>query len=219
MGYQLLTDQLSNLVYEDKNLFFLENFYNEIYIKYKEFISEKKYKNAQEMIIKLYEIVEFLPKIHLVGKINANLNIINILIDIICLINNLNVFENKIKFNEFQRDGYLYNILNLELYSLIIINYISLLLDLDNLETVKFIFNKLITKIIEYKNIKEKSVEKTFTPHIVCIRYYSIVLNRFCFNYSIKNNCDLLDSFQYFQKLIPESREINTFLFMEFLVL
>ena len=215
MGYQLLTDQLSNLVYEDKNLFYLENFYNEIYSKYKEFINEKKYKNAQEMIIKLYEIVEFFPKIHLIGKINANLNIINILIDIICLINNLNVFENKIKFNEFQRDGYLYNILNLELYSLIIINYISLLLDLDNLETVKFIFNKLISKIIEYKNIKEKLVEKTFTPHIVCIRYYAIVLNRFCFNYSIKNNCDLLDSFQYFQKLIPESREINTFLFME----
>ena len=215
MGYQLLSDEICTLVYDEKNIFFLENFYNEIYIKFKEFITNNKLINGQLMIFRIYQVIEYLPKINLLDKISSNLNIYNILIDIICLINNFNVFENKIKFDKFQRNGYSYNVLNMELYCLQIVLFISLLLDFDNLETVKFIFNKLITKIKEYKTIKESSNKKTFTPHIVCIRYYTIILNRFCFHYSIKNNCDLIDSFKYFQDIIPESKDINSFLFIE----
>ena len=212
MGYRLFSDEISHLVYDDKNLFFLENFFYEIYTKFKDFINKEDYKDAQTMIYRLYEVIKFLPKINLIDKISSKLGIFNNLIDIVCLINNLNVFENKIKFNAFQRHGYLFYLLNIELYCLQITIFISLLLDLDNLETVKFIFNKLITKINEYKTLKGSLDKKIFTPHIVYIRYYSIFLNRFCFNYSIKNKCDLLDSFQYFQNLIPESREINSFL-------
>ena len=37
--------------------------------------------------------------------------------------------------------------------------------------------------------------------------------------YSVKNNCDILDSFQYFQSIVPESKKINIFLFKELISL
>ena len=215
MGYQLISDHLIDLVYDEKNIFFLENFFVEVYNKLKEFINKEEYEKAEKMLYRLYEIILFLPKLNYIDKIRNNLKIINIIIDIIGLINNLNTFDNKIKFNKFQRNGYMFHILNCELFCIYISIMISLLLDFDNLETVKNIFNQIITKILEYKKNKENLSKKTFSPHIAYIRYYSVFLNRFCFNYSAKHNCDLLDSFQYFKKIIPESKDINLFLFIE----
>ena len=94
-------------------------------------------------------------------------------------------------------------------------NFISLLLDFDKLESIQFIFNKMISKLKEYKKYKENLKKKIFSPHIVYIRYYSIFLNRFCFHYSVNHNCDLFASFEHFQSIVPESKEINIFLFNE----
>jgi hypothetical protein len=44
-------------------------------------------------------------------------------------------------------------------------------------------------------------------------------LNRFCFDYSIKNGCDLLDSFNHFQQIYPKSKKLNIFLFEELISL
>ena len=49
------------------------------------------------------------------------------------------------------------------------------------------------------------------SPYITLIRLYIIVLNRFCFYYSLENNCDLFDSFKYFNLLSKCSK----FLFNE----
>ena len=215
MGYQILSEHLCDLVYDEKNIFFLENFFFEVYNKLKEFINKEEYEKAEKMLSRLFEIVLFLPKLNSIDKIRYNLKIINIIIDIIGVINNLNTFDNKIKFNKFQRNGYLFHILNCEAYCIHISILISLLLDFDNLESIRIIFNQIITKILEYKKYKENLPKKTFSPHIVYIRYYSVFLNRFCFNYSAKHNCDLFDSFQYFQKIIPESKNIYLFLFIE----
>ena len=215
MGFQLLTDELCQLVYDEKNLNFSEIFYQDVYNKIKAFIESKEYRKMELLFHRLYEIVKFLPKVRFINIIRTNLKMFDILIDIICLLNNLNSFENKIKLNKFQRDAFSSVLLNCEIFTLLITVLISLILDFDNIETTKFIFNKLITKILEYKKIKENLPKKTFTPHIVVIKYYAIFLNRFCFHYSIKNNCDLLDSFQYFQSIIPESKDINLFLFKE----
>ena len=76
----------------------------------------------------------------------------------------------------------------------------------------------MIEKLFEYKNYKESLKKKIFTPHITYIRCYSILLNRFCFHYSINNNCDLLDSFYYFQNLFPETKKLNSFLFKELII-
>ena len=215
LGYQLLTDDLADLVYDEKNKEILKDFHIEVYNKIKEYIEKKEYNKASNIIYRLYCIVKYLPKLSMINQITSNINIFVVLIDITNLINNLNVFENKIKFTSFQRDGLCYDLLDYELFGLLISNLISYLVDFDNLEKVKIIFSKLITKIQEYKRFKENLPDKTFTPHIVCIRNYSIFLNRFCFSYSIKNNCDLLNSFQYFQSIIPESKDINKFVFLE----
>ena len=215
MGYQLLSDQLSNLVLSEKNQYFMENLLGEIYDKYKYYLYSKMNENAYELIFNLYKIVEYLPKLSLIDTICSNLTLKCHIIDIFCLLNNINTFENNLKFDKFQREGYLYGLLNCEIYSMLTMLLISNLIDFNNLETVKYIFNKIISKIKEYKTYKENLESKTFSPHIICIKCYSIFLNRFCFNYSIKNNCDLLDSFNYFQSVIPESKEINLFLFKE----
>ena len=215
MGYQLLSDQLSILVFSEKNLFFLENVFSEIYDKYKHYLYFKFNKKAEQLIYNLYKIVEYLPKLGLIDKLYSNLTLKGIIIDIICLLNNFNAFESKLKFDVFQREGYLPGLLNCEIYSILTFLLISNLIDFNNLENVKYIFNKIISKIQEYKAYKEKLENKTFSPHIMCIKIYSIFLNKFCFNYSMTNNCDLLDGFNYFQSVFPESKEINLFLFQE----
>ena len=218
MGFQLLSEELSNLLYSEGNIFFLENLFDEVYNKFKGFITKEEYKSAELMILRVYEIVKYLPIANLMDKINNNCQIFDKLIDIIGLINNLNIFSNQIKFDKFQRDGFLFNILNIELFSLNIAILMSFLINFDKLQSTQFIFKKIISKIKEYKTYKENLLEKNYSPHIVYIRYYSIFLNRFCFHYSIKNDCDLLDSFIYFQSIIPESKEINTFLFNELII-
>ena len=215
MSYQLLSDNLSEILYNENNIDFLENFFFKFYLEINVLFNLGTFLLADEISNKLYEFIKYLPKLQIIDKIKSNLKIHSIIIDIICLINNLNVFENKIKFDVFQREGFLYNLLNCEMYFLLIASLLSFLIDYNNLDSVKFIFNKLITKLNEYKNYKEKQKEKTFTPHIDYIRYYSIFLNRFCFNYSVNNNCDLLDSFQYFQNLFPETKELHAFMFKE----
>ena len=87
------------------------------------------------------------------------------------------------------------------------------LIDFSNHETVKYIFNKIFNKLIEYKNYKENLPQKMYSPHISIIKYYSIFLNRFCFHYAFNNNSNLYDAFQYFLSLFPESRELNKFCF------
>ena len=174
----------------------------------------KSYEKASNLIAQLYEIIRYIPKIKILDKNKSNFSLENIIIDIICLINNLNQFENKIKFTSFQREGFLIHLLDYEIKCLLIANIISNLIDYDNMESVKFIFNKIISKLKENKKNKESS-HKIITPHIVCIRYFSIFLNRFCFNYAINNNCDLLDAFNYFQSLFPEIKELYSFLFKE----
>ena len=217
--YQIIGNDLSEVIHEEKNISFLENFYSEIYIKIKELFELKSYEKANEIILKLFEIFRNLVTLQTIDKIRSNLNIYNILIDIICLINNLNTFENKINFDKFQREGFLPELHNCECYFLFIAELISHLINFNDLNVVKFIFNKIIEKLFEYKKYKESLKEKTFSHYIDYIRYYSIFLNRFCFNYSINNNCDLLDSFCYFQSLFPETKKLNTFLFKELIIL
>ena len=216
MGYQLLTDNLAAVVYDDKNKDFLINFFNEVYDKIKVLLEQKLYKIAEDVYSKLNDLIKNLPKLNLIDKVYSQLEMHSIAINTVFLLNNLNIFENKTKYTEFQRNGYEFELLNCELRALFIGISTSYLIDYNNLESVKFIFNQIIGKLMEYKKYRETQTEKTFTPHIIYLRIYSIFLNRFCFNYALSNNADLLDGFEYFQNnLFPESKELNTFLFRE----
>ena len=215
LGYQFLSPSLCKLIYDEKNVFFLENFFIEIYEKSKKLIELKYYADANELIYNLLWVLAYLPCTEELNKIASNMNVHSIIIDIISLITNLNTFEDKTQFTEFQREGFLYELLNCEIYGIQISILLCYLMDFNNSESVKLIFNKIFSKLIEYKNYKEKISQKMYTPHISIIKYYSIFLNRFCFHYALNNNSNLYDAFQYFLNLFPESRELNKFCFKE----
>ena len=149
------------------------------------------------------------------NKINYNTKIINTIINICCLINNANEFENKIKFEKFQKDKYNDYLLDIEIFCLLTIICLIHIINFDNEEIIKCIFNNIFEKIYEFKKYKESLSNKTFSPHLTIIKCYSLFLNRFCFNYSLKHDCDLLDSFNYFLTIFPEAKDINKFIFVE----
>ena len=208
------SDKLSEIFFEKQNFFFFENFLQEIYVKLKELLNLELYEQAFVIFTYIKGIIFYLPTFDNIDKIRNNLKIFSILIHIICLMNNLIAFEDKIQFNIYDTESLGFLLMS-ETFCLNIATSIAFLLDYNNLDNVKFIFNEIINKLCEYKNYKDSLKEKLFTPHIAYIRYYSIFLNRFCFNHSINNNCDLIDSFQYFQTLFPKTKELNVFLFKE----
>ena len=166
----------------------------------------------------LFWFFGYLPFTEELDKIVSNINVHNIIIDIICLITNLNSFEDKTQFIEFQREGFLSELLNCEMSGIQISILLCHLMDFNNSESVKLIFKKIFNKIIEYKNYRENLSQKMYTPHISVIKYYSVFLNRFCFHYALNNDSNLYDAFQYFLSLFPESRELNKFCFKELII-
>ena len=87
IGYQVLTPSLSKLIYNEKNIFFLENFFKEIYEKTKQFIELKNYTKTYDLFNNLQSALGCLVYKEELNKIISNINIHGIIIDIISLIN------------------------------------------------------------------------------------------------------------------------------------
>jgi len=124
----------------------------------------------QDILLKLFIIIKGLPKLKLINKIGNNKIINNIIIDIICLFNNLNNFVKGDKKSWLYFTFITRFLLNSEIYILTISALMSHLLDYSNLEFIKSIFNKIISKIIDFKVYKESLKQKEYTIHISCIR-------------------------------------------------
>ena len=217
MGYQLV-NEIGFLVYKDQNIPFLQLCFEEIYSTCLFILDKNDYIKLLSLFRKFYQVMTHLPSLEIFDKINENHIILKLIIDICCIINNLNVFENKLKFNTFKRDGFDGELLVIEVYSISIIISLTNIINFDNKTTVDFVFNLIFDKLIENKKYKENLPNKIFSPHITTIKCYSLFLNRFCFNYSIKNQCDLLDSFSNFINRFPRSKELNIFLFEELII-
>ena len=215
MAYQLINETVGILVYQDQNIPFLESCYDDIHLVSEYFLKEKNYYEAEEIFYRFSQIIRYLPKKTIIDKMNYNIKIINKIIDICCLINNANEFKNEIIFNIFQMERYKDTLLNMEIYCLYTIIGLIHILNFDNEEIVSSVFNKIFENLDKYKKIKDSLKDKRFTPHITTIKCYALFLNRFCFNYSIKNDCDLLDSFNHFMNKFPQFKELNEFLFTE----
>ena len=213
MAYILITDELSYIISDEKNFSFFEKFLKEFYNTIKENIYSQKYDIIKEIISNLFIILRYLPRNEIINRFSSNLKFFEYIIYIISLFNNLNIFENKS--NEFQMNDYNNNLLDCESYCLKIIILLSLIIDCYKEENIKFIFELLFKKLNYFKKYKENLKVKIFSPFIILIRAYTIFLNRFCFYYSIENNSNLFDSFQYYQNLFPKYKELNEFLFNE----
>ena len=215
MGYQLVNENLSVLVYQSQNIPFLENCFEEMLSVCDYFLKQKEYGKLMDITYRIYEIISYLPSRTTIDKINHNTKIIDIIIDICCVINNANFFENKIKFDEFQGDRYRSDLIEIEIFCLMTIICLIHIINFDNEEIIKTVFNKIFGKLFEFKTFKESLADKIFSPHLITFKCYSLFLNRYCFNYSMKHNCDLFDSFQHFLDIFPKAKELNEFIFNE----
>ena len=101
MGYQLLTDNLANLVYDEKNNDFLINFFTEVYNKIKVLLEQKSYKKAEDIYSKLSNLINNLPKSNLLDKIYSQLEVHGIAIETVFLLNNLCFAHSKDKITIF----------------------------------------------------------------------------------------------------------------------
>ena len=66
LSYQIISGELCEVVYEEKNSSFLENFYSRIYIKLKELFDLESYTQAYEIILDLFKI--YISLIYLIVK-------------------------------------------------------------------------------------------------------------------------------------------------------
>ena len=214
MGYQLV-NEIGLLTYQDQNIPFLKLFFEEIYSTCQFILNKKDYKKLLSLFRTFFQVMTHLPSIEIFDKINENHIILKLIIDICCIINYSNIFENKLIFNSFKGDRFDGELLLIEVYSLKIIQSLIKIINFDNKATVDFVFNSIIDKLIENKKYKESLTNKIYSPHITTIKCYSLFLNRFCFNYSIKNQYDLLDSYNNFINRFPRSKEISIFLYEE----
>ena len=215
MGFQLVDENLSIVVCQKQNLSFLEECFEEIYLVCNYFLKEKEYDKLNSLFSRFNQLITNLPSSTIIGNINSNTKLLNIIIKTCCLINNENVFDNKIKFQIIQSNRYIVNLSNIELYSLFSLISLMLIINFDDQKVLDFLFKMIFEKINKFQKFKENLPGKIFSPYLIIIKCYSIFLNRFCFHYSIKNGYDLLDSFNHFLDIFPQARELNIFVFKE----
>ena len=219
MQFQLIDGDVSLLLFKGNNILFLQSLLEDTFTSCQNFIKGKKYLSLSYMITGFYEIIKYLPNDSVIEKMNSNYKLIKIIFNTFNLVNDIINFDNKIEYDKFQYDGYNSELIEAEHYCLLTIICLIHIIDFNNTEEINFIFNIIIEKLFEFKDYKEYERKKKFTPFLFNIRCYSIFLNRFCFDYSIKNGCDLLDSFNHFQQIYPKSKKLNIFLFEELISL
>ena len=218
IGYQIVND-FGSLVYQDQNIPFLQACFEDIYSTYESCFNNDNYQILISMSFHFYEIMEHLPEITVFDKINSNHKILEIIINICCILNsNQNVLKRIFKSNESKYIGYDSDLFEIQIYNIIAFNGLINTINFDNKETINFLFKLLFEKLLEIKKYKESLPNKSFSPHLIILKYYSLILNKFCFNYSIKHQCDLYDSFNHFQNIFPQSKQLNIFLFEELIL-
>ena len=124
-------------------------------------------------------------------------------IDCLCLIHNEMGFRSIFPHPIFQEKKYSSKLIELELHLLSNIECFNMIIQWDLTEQIKEIFRYLINKIInqEAEGIKQlKTNEYTF--HLGLYRCFGLMMNYFCFNYAINNNCSIYESIQIFIKNI-----------------
>ena len=142
---------------------------------------------------------------------NSKINIINIFLNVSCLIHNQCEYKSIYPHPEFQNKNFPINLLNLEIILVKIINKIFLCYNWKDIEKVKTFFDTLIKKILNQKSegIKELN-ENEYSFHLPLYRLLGIFINYFIVNFAIKNNKSLYDGIEYIKaKLFNTKEEIE----------
>ena len=88
MDFQLVNENLSILVFQVQNIPFLELCFEEIYSVNDKFFKSKNYEKLELISYRLYQMFICLPNKTIINKMNSNIKIIKIIINIIYFIKN-----------------------------------------------------------------------------------------------------------------------------------
>jgi len=189
-----------------KDPFLISNLVTCFYQCLEKFI-DKNNLNFDDKIIKtFYHDINYL--LENTKLFSDNIVLFENFINLIESLNNINKLE--ISFH-YEKEGFLLIPFIYE-HSLITL-FISLIkiFNFDNLELTKKLFNIFEKKFTNYKLLEPNS----YSFHIILVRAFSAVLNRFCFHYSIKNKTNIYNSLKYFMTLFPDYEKIFDILIKE----
>ena len=208
---QFILDYTTALLAEKTTL--IEETYDYFYENFFKIINSTKAKNNSDEF--LTDVLEELDTItYLVEKdcelfsmpitqklMHNKVSMIKKVIDCICLIHNEMGFRSIFPHPIFQEKKYSSKLIELELHLLTNIECFNMIIQWDLTEQLKETFRYLINKIInqEAEGIKQlKTNEYTF--HLGLYRCFGLMMNFFCFNYALNNNCSIYESIQIFIK-------------------
>ena len=139
--------------------------------------------------------------------------IVKKIIDAFCSIHNQMEFKSIFPHPFFQENkGFSEELVKIEFSLTHIIENINMYFNWNELEYSEEIFKYLIYKIVnqEKEGIKQLK-ENEFSFHLSLYRCFGLFINYFCFSYSIKNNCKLIDAINYFKSYFESKEEIELF--------
>ena len=135
------------------------------------------------------------------------ISLIKRIIDCLGLIHNQMKFKSIFPHPVFQERGCSDQIINLEIQLINIIESINIFTDWNKIENIKEIFKYLINKIINQASEGIQQLKNDeFSFHLGLYRCFGLLINYFCFYYSLNNKSTILYSIEYFKKLFFESQ-------------
>ena len=216
---QYYIEDALNLIVDKSNL--IEDFYEFLYDYVKIFLDKNK-NNFDLGIINKFNLNQFVnniklymidskyftkPKIRklMFPKIDINKK----LVDIMCLFHYQLIFKSIVPHPEFQIKKQVIELVDSELFLLVIANILLLCIDWENFDRIKEIFNYFVDKIL-YLNKNSILGKDEFTYHIPIYKYFGAFINSFCFNYAIHNNTNIIDAIEVIKnKLFRSKEEMN----------
>ena len=189
-----------------KDPFLISNLVTCFYQCLEKFIDKNNLDFDDKIIKTFYHDINYL--LENTKLFSDNIALFENFINLIESINNINKLE--ISFH-YEKEGFLLIPFIYE-HSLITL-FISLIkiFNFDNLELTIKLFNIFEKKFTNYKLLEPNS----YSFHIILVRAFSAVLNRFCFHYSIKNKTNIYNSLKYFMTLFPDYEKIFDILIKE----
>ena len=137
-----------------------------------------------------------------------NIELFEYYINIIELLNNINHLE--IVF-ECQKEGFSSIFYTIEHEILDLFIYLISFFNFNNVELTKKLFKIYEEKFKNYKFLPPNS----YSFHICLVRSFTIILNRFCFFYSIKNNSNFYNTMNCIIQLVPNYEKVFEILIKE----
>ena len=129
-------------------------------------------------------------------------------IDISCLFHNIYGCKSIIPHPPFKEQEFFNQLIDIENILVTIPGLFNFLLEWEKIEKLKEIHQYIVYKILNQKKEKIKQLEgNEFTFHLNLYRYFGIFINAFCFNYSFRNNCTIMESVNFYKKNFFESQE------------